>query len=265
MPCPTCGGRKTRVHPEHFRALYLEMKTPAFRSRPSVRDDLAAEYRTADAVSRPKTVTEFRIVRVDLVDDRHGLLHVSENGEPSASAQRWIRAPERGTDAWFLHDARTDGPWPGDDLPVGPTGVPAFGSTAPLEALQHADLDATAAALGARSFRIAEARRAEKTLVLVLRPREGLGHDAARDAAPLEAARLAREILRSLPDWDAVHSTWRANWRHVSGKVEERPFAVAWIDRRALAGVEWASLPDARKPEVLRWERPSHEGWSPAP
>lgn len=132
-PCSDCGELGGTVSESAARSLFFDLRTPAWRARPSSEDDALDLF----LALRPKDEeslawTKWRFGEIELIDDDHAVARtktfISEKPVRRPKDQAWVRLEgvAGGAPSWFLWSPATDGPWPGKTPP--PPTEPVRGS-----------------------------------------------------------------------------------------------------------------------------------------
>ncbi|MHC4789442.1 MAG: DnaJ-like cysteine-rich domain-containing protein [Planctomycetota bacterium] len=249
--CPRCRGRQQVASSKRYRQLFYEMRTPAYRLQPGVKEQLEREYRKADEGNPwPERLVAFMIRKVELADDTHGIVWFTADKDKTWRPMYWIWAKERNrSPKWFVHDEVADGAWP-----VAKTKEPV----SPLSTEDRARLAETIKSLKL-AFDPVELHLEGKTLVIHLRPVEPKAKVEERIGT--DAVRLARAVLGLPGEWSGLRSEWHLQWRNKLGHVEWRPAWSGYMARDKLAKIAWENLSPKERVELLEWQRFEHEGW----
>jgi len=269
VECKQCVGQGTWLSKDDYREVYYDMRTPAFRMLPGIKDVLGKQY---DQARRghpwPSLIRRYRIAEWELVDPTHGIAWFQFNGSKVPTATYWIFAPDEDgrRSEWFLYDARGDGPWPSIDENAAPAGGGGSGIDPdvwlPLSPEAGRALR-TVLGQARVTFRVMDALERDGVLRLVLEP--GLDPE---DRHPFEriqtdSVRLSRAALADGTPWQRVEAEWRDQWRDAYGRVALRPRWVSALDRAKRASVPWDSLPLAEQAQSVALTGVEHTGWEP--
>ena len=262
--CKQCAGNGAWVSDKHYRIVHYDMRTPAFRKLPGIKDLLDNEYRAARAGKPwPRRIARIRIKDVELIDATHAVAWVGIDADKVPTETRWIWIVPEGKKKgdWFAYDARSDGRWPGEDArgqyETMPTG--GWDALAPDEhrAVRQAVAEARLV------FRSIEYRKRGGCLLVRLVPR-----DAYRGARALayvggDAVKLTRSIFGRITDWREVETEWLTEWTDPWDRVATKPAWWAALSRAQYTSTRWQELEPQAAIDVLRWRKMEHPNWTP--
>jgi hypothetical protein len=266
--CQQCRSKGIWISPPDYRAVYYDMRSPAFQALPDIQRTLEAQYKEASQGRPwPTRIQRYKIRDWELVDATHGLVWFQFDGARSATASRWIWIPDEkvaGRGRWGLHDERADGPWPAPRSrqagAAAPAPTPEAWGTVPAEDLPRLR---AAVAGSTTSFWASEIAAVEGTLRVSLEPRH------ADDAVDLhgrvagDALALTPLLLDAASRWARIETEWHTWWRDADGIVRLKPSWTVVLERGAFQARPWADLDTNQRMGALRWRRWQHDGWTP--
>lgn len=259
VDCPKCDGNRKVVDAKRYRKLYYDMRSPAFRKQEGIQDRLTREYESARTGSPfPESITKYHIDEVELVGERHGLVHVEENREEVARPQRWVWAEdEKGRCTWCLWDEAADGPWAKEPTGTGAAANEKPPLSAPPE-IRQLVVEMLEASLTA--FVPREVLLQGDTLVLRLLARPGADAEEGNDLIGSDGVALVRALFPLL-EHPSIRADWYMNWRDDLGRTEIRPKWTSELTRERHDRVVWDNLSEIEQVRVLQWETYEHDGW----
>ena len=226
-PCPKCEGRRLVLNAKAFRKIHYDMRSEAWRQRPTSRDEVTEAYRAADAGAERGVLAKYQVDRVELVGTRFGRGWVIEGTDTVARDSHWVAVPDPKTkkESWYLWSPDTDGAWSEETLPPPPPPVPdeAVPLIAPLAAEDFAAVRAMLEKCRT-PFRLELAQRDGTTTVV------SLFHPAAPDAESLDAwilkgaYPLLRGVFEAVPADERARLVFLAKWRDKFGAVTQRAY-----------------------------------------
>ncbi len=263
VDCPKCDGHRKVVDAKRYRKLFYDMRSPAFRRIDGIQDRMTAEYEAARTGSPwPTEIEKYHIHDVELVGERHGLVHVERNREDVAKPQRWVWAEDdRERCDWYLWDEAADGRWVGEaGEPGGPAGG-AAGGTPPLTAppeIRQLVVEMLEASLTA--FVPREVLVQGDTLLLRLVARPGADAEEGNDLIGADGVALVRALFPVLPN-PTIRADWYMNMRDELGRTEIRPKWTSVLTRERHDRVVWENLSGIERTRMLQWTTYDQDGW----
>ncbi len=260
VDCPQCKAKGAWVSKKDYRAVYFDMRTPAFQALPGVKTSLGKQYDAArQGKPWPSRVHRYRMREREMMDATHGIVWFLYNASKVPTATYWVWVPNRpgGTKYdWFLYDARSDGPWPsgGDAAPA---------ATEPWEPLDSTEARALRSALGrARlTFRPYETIKRGSVLVVRLKPWVDTKGRKPADRVGSDAVRLVRAIYAGGGTWSRIEADFRAQWRDSYGRIAQKPTWLASMSKSAHDSALWNTRTVEDQIRLLDWVDKKHDGW----
>lgn len=256
--CTQCKGRKAWISPPDYRAVYYDLRSPAFRRLEGIQDALESQYKAANAGHPwPTRYKRYSVRDVELVDETHGIAWIKFDAATAATATHWVwSTQEKPRGEWFLHDARSDGPWPESATTAGPG--------ADWEAVPGAELSTlrTAAAGATAVFGAVEFLVRGDTLRVCLEPRANApaGLDPV-DRIAYDALTLMAPVFQVARSRARIEAEWRTPWRNADGLERLLPTWSVGLDRATFEGRGWPGLTPAEQMSLLAWTPSTHAGW----
>jgi hypothetical protein len=237
VSCPTCMGNKTLIPKDPYRIVNYEMRSVAWRRRPTAQDEANEGWKVVRLqATAPGYLVKYRFDRVELLGAAGGRVWVFEGTDSVSRESNWIVVGDPTKSAsWSLHSPLTDGPWP-------PVGTVEAG--APETPLAPEAYDALRAKLGLADVRHGVVAAAMADSVLVLR----VSCPKARSTADLDAAvaadvrSLVEKSMEAVPSASSVRIVFMARWRDDLGSVEQAPYKIAQIARDKFEKIHFERL-----------------------
>lgn len=255
--CSGCKGAGKRYSKELGRKVLYEMRSPAWRARPTAQDEAGqnfASWKLSDsALVAPTT---WRWDHAELVDDTHGLVFAFEGEDPTAKSSRWILVTDAGrSSSWYLWTEEPDGAWP-------EPGTLADTKFGPIPKLRSLALEAAIEKVTAAN-RPAEKGESERVLRLVLAPPEKAPPEASStDVVRRDAIAYVRGIWGAMPtDYATIQMTFMATWQDRFGEREQRPAWQVSMDWVTFSRIRWENLTDEQAFALFVVKQEKHDGW----
>lgn len=266
VACKQCETRGAWVSDKHFRKVYYEMRTPAFRALPGIEASLNKQYIAARSGKPwPSIIKRYRLRDREMVDDSHGIVWFLFNASKAPTATYWIWAPKSkgGKCDWFLYDARADGPWPEGREDSTPVAAGAGRGEAMWEALPAQEAQALRQAItqARLTFRAFESQRRGRVLRIRLKPWSDTKGRSPADRVGPDAVRLMRAVYAGTTGWDRIEAEWRARWRDPYGRIDLRPTWRTQLTRSAYDAALWNTRTLEEQIRLLDWQDITHDGW----
>ena len=261
VKCHQCEGKGKWISRKHYRAVYYEMRTPAFRAIPDIQDQLTTQYNQVRRGSPwPQQISRYRFRSWELVDATHGIVWVLFDAARVPQATRWIWAQREGSKewGWFLWSARVDGAWP---TPGSAVQEERDGWT-PLSAPEWSRLRKTVVEAQLTS-RVVQSWKQGATLRVRLEPRGISDPPPFPFRVERDAGRLFHSLFRVHPDCKAIHTEWMVPWVDGLEREKQQVRWIATLDRSAFDPQRWARVKRKQWATFLTWTNVDHEGWTP--
>jgi len=249
--------RRVRVSRKNFMLLHYDLQSPAWRARQGGPETLDDTFRAMDeGKGRPRAVTRFAVLDVELVGERFGVGRYRMNGLDAIREVRWVWAEDQGArrSDWYLYGGDVDGPWGESACDPSPS---------VRKELPKADADAVAALLG--KLELAHTVRtiagAGETDVVVVLAWEGAHSEKDRTLATrTDAIAVTRALLGGDTRWSGVRLAFLADWMDRFGAVKVRPHLHACMDRGTLEKIVFENLTPEQVFALFRTRALEHEG-----
>ena len=262
VDCKQCAGKGRWVSKKDYREVYYDLRTPAFRAIPGIKEELGKQYDLArQGRPWPTTIKRYRLHEWELIDATHGISWFKLNASRAATPVRWIYASSEGggKPRWYLWSARSDGAWPtGRRSPLGvPTPQP---DAMPPD---HGRVLRAALARSRVTFRLTDSGMAGKTLLITLEPGPDPTKRIPEARVGIDAVRLGRALLDGAQPWTRVQAVWRDHFRDEWGRIALRPRWISALDKAKHDGAAWDTLGLDAQVALVALSEVSHVGWEP--
>ncbi len=250
--CPVCDRKGWVIDRKDWRAVYYDLKSPAYRLWEGAQKAAEDAYRKALKASEPPaTYASSKIAALALVDPSHAVTRLTFDGRLE-EVVRWVKVEGK----WWLWDAQTDGEWPAPPPVEEPTGDP-------LAPDELGRLSMAIGGIATRHHDLYEGRKVVAGLLLTLDLRP-VGAGVALDGLALEDFRRLGKAIWVDPAaaWSSITWTLRARHRDRFGAVEQQPYLRARISREDFDRIRWENLSPEEAMALFTPQRMSREGWT---